>query len=73
MGFNKFVKSFDVFGTPVSLNYNGVTMFKTWIGALCSIMLKSFLLIYSGQQLMDLILYQDPQITIVSNIEPCLV
>ena len=48
MGFVNFLKSFDVFGEPVSLNYKGGTTFKTCLGAFFSIIIKIFLLIYAG-------------------------
>ena len=66
MNFKNFVKSFDSFGEPVALNYNGDSVFRTMIGALFSILIKVFLLIYSVQQIIQLINYEDPQVTIVS-------
>ena len=60
MGFKNFVKSFDAFGEPVTLNYNGDSVYRTMIGALFSILIKSFLLIYSVQQLIQLINYDEP-------------
>ena len=47
--FRRFVTSFDVFGEPVSLNYNGGTTFKTLIGAMFTIMIKCFILIFAMQ------------------------
>ena len=66
MSFGKFVTSLDAFGEPVSLNYNGETRFKTKVGAIVSILIKSFLLVYTAQQFLDLVNYQDPKISIVS-------
>ena len=62
MGLINFLTSFDVFGEPVSLNYKGDTSFKTFIGAIFSIIIKSFLMIYAGQQLLILFSYGDPTI-----------
>ena len=66
MSFKNFVRSFDSFGEKVTLNYNGDAAFRTMIGALFSILIKVFLLIYSVQQIIQLINYEDPQVTIVS-------
>ena len=60
MSFKKFFTSFDTFGEPVSLNYRGETSFKTFIGAAFTIVIKSLLLIYSVQQMIALMSYQDP-------------
>ena len=69
MGLINFLTSFDVFGEPISLNYKGDTSFKTIIGAIFSIMIKVFLMIYAGQQLLKLISYEEPKIQIVSQLE----
>ena len=66
MRFKKFIRSFDVFGEPVSLNYNGESSFKTIIGALFTLLIKIFLTIYVVQNLIGLFAYKDPQISIVS-------
>ena len=66
MSFKKFFTSFDTFGEPVSLNYQGDTAFKTTIGAVFSVVIKIFFLIFSIQQLIALIEYEDPQIILVS-------
>ena len=67
MGFITFLRSFDVFGAPVSLNYNGETTFKTFIGALFSIAIKIFLIIYASNQLLTLFSYGDPSIQIFTK------
>ena len=66
MHFRNFLISFDVFGEPVSLNYDGDSTYKTVIGAIFSLVIKSFLLIYATQQLVALANYEDSQLTIVS-------
>ena len=67
MGFITFLRSFDVFGAPVSLNYKGETTFKTFIGALFSIAIKIFLIIYASNQLLTLFSYGDPSIQIFTK------
>ena len=66
MQFGKFITSFDVFGEPVSLNYNGESSFKTLIGAFFTVLIKLFLIDYVTGELIDLFGYKNPQITIVS-------
>ena len=69
MGIINFLTSFDVFGEPISLNYKGDKSFKTFIGAFFTIMIKTFLMVYAGQQLLKLFSYDDPTIQIVSHTE----
>ena len=57
MGFNKFVSSFDIFGEPVSLRYSGDTSFRTMLGAIFTILLKSIMLVYASTTLLDLVEY----------------
>ena len=64
--FLNFLKSQDAFGEPVGLNYRGESTFKTWIGALGSMSIKIFIMIFAATQVIDLFNYQDPQITQVS-------
>ena len=66
--FLPFLKNQDVFGEPVTVNYNGDATFKTWIGALSSIAIKTFIIIFATTQVIDLFNYQDPQITQVSQL-----
>ena len=49
--FIKFMTSFDVFGKPVTFNYNGDTTYKTMIGASLTIVIKTFILVYACQQI----------------------
>ena len=55
--FLNFFTSFDDFGEPVSLNYAGDSSFKTKIGAFFSILIKVFILVHAGDQLLSLIRY----------------
>ena len=48
MKFVKFFKAQDVFGDPVTLNYNGVTQYKTWVGAIATLSIKIFILIFAS-------------------------
>ena len=46
--FRKFIKSFDVFGMPVTFNYgSGETTYKTMFGASLTIVIKVFILVYA--------------------------
>ena len=51
---NKLCVSFDAFGEPISVNYKGETFYKTALGALCTIVIKSFILVYTIEQLIAL-------------------
>ena len=46
--FYNFLKSLDIFGNPVSLNYRGETSFKTGIGAFFSIAITVLLFVYAS-------------------------
>ena len=59
---NKFI-SLDSFGEAVTVNFKGERTYKTSIGALCTISLKSFILAFSIMSIIDLMQYRDPQIT----------
>ena len=65
-----FFVSFDSFGEPISINYKGETSYKTGVGALFSLVIKSFLLIYATQQILTLLNYEEPAITQVSLTTP---
>ena len=58
-GLRDWLVSFDAFGEPVSLNYNGDTTYKTAVGALLSISIKAFLLFFAAQQVLALMAYED--------------
>ena len=49
------LKSRDRFATPVSLNYDGDTEFKTTIGGIVSVALFLFLIVYSALLLKQMI------------------
>ena len=55
--FISYLSSYDVFGEPVSLNYKGDSHFRTWIGAVVTITIKSFLLIYGLLMMISLFGY----------------
>ena len=61
----KFISQ-DAYGESVGLNYKGESNYKTGLGALCSILLRTFMLTYLILGLIDLFNYQDPQIIQVS-------
>ena len=63
----KFLVSFDVFGEPVSLNYQRKTSYKTAVGAFFTICLKGFLFVIATTSFIDLVQYRDPVISQVSN------
>ena len=58
-----FCLSFDSFGQPIAVNYNGNSSYQTGLGAFCTLALRGFLLVYSLLSFINLIQYQDPQIT----------
>ena len=58
-----FFVSFDAFGEPISVNYKGETSHKTAVGALFTLAIKSFLLIFAFQQILTLTSYDDAAIT----------
>ena len=65
--FMNFLKAQDVFGEPVTLNYQGESTYKTWLGALVTLALKIFILIFATTEVIKLANYEDPQITQVSS------
>lgn len=60
--------SLDAFGEAVTVNFKGESSYKTLIGALCTICLNGFILVYTVLALIDVMQYKDPQITQVSRI-----
>ena len=56
----------DSFGEPVGLNYKGDDSFKILVGAFFSLVLRLVILIITLQSFIELIDYQNPQITQVS-------
>jgi len=63
----RYLRSFDSFGEPVSINYKGDSSFKTSIGAFFSIVLKALVLTFALLSLLDLFAYKNPQIIQVSQ------
>lgn len=59
----EFVTSFDVFGEPITINYKGDATFKTCLGAVATIGLKVFVLVFAATQLLALTQFKDPEIT----------
>ena len=55
--FLKFLQSQDVFGEPVTLNYNGDSTYKTCLGAIATLMLKVFILIFATTEIIGLVNY----------------
>ena len=55
--FLKWLKSYDTFGEPVVLNYGGDSTFKTGLGALMTISIKIFLLVFTLTQTLALMGY----------------
>ena len=55
--FWKWIKSYDTFGEPVVLNYDGDATFKTGLGALVTITIKIFLLVFALTQTLALLGY----------------
>ena len=60
------IKSLDNFGEPIGVNYKGESSFKTIPGAVLSIALLIFLLIFAGQSFLGLVNYNNPQVSQVS-------
>ena len=65
-----FVTSLDAFGEPISINYKGDSTYKTCLGAIFTIGLKSFVLFYALAQLVALFQFKDPEITQYDVYEP---
>ena len=65
-----YIRSFDSFGEPVSLNYKGDSSYKTLLGAILTLCLNTFLLVYAADQLLALVKYQDPTVTQYTIYEP---
>ena len=61
--FRGFLKSLDAFGEPVTLNYAGDSSFKTIAGALLTIAIKCFMIVYGVTQCLDVYSYNDPIIS----------
>ncbi len=66
----EFVTSFDVFGEPVTINYKNDATFKTCLGAVATIGLKIFVLVFAATQFLALTQFKDPVITQYVVYEP---
>ena len=66
----RYIKSFDSFGEPVQLNYDGDATHKTGCGALFSIAIKSFILVFALTETVKLCSYKDPIISQVRISSP---
>ena len=64
MNFDSLFKSLDAFGTATSLNFKGHTTYNTRIGALFSITIKAFMLVFAVQQFTALVSYEDSEVSI---------
>ena len=62
-GLRDLVKSVDAFGEPVTLNYAGESRFKTISGALLTIAIKCFMVVYGVTQCLIVYNYNDPIIS----------
>ena len=62
----KFLKSQDAFGEAVTLNYDGESTYKTGLGALMTIAINTFLLVFAATQTLALFGFKDPVISQVS-------
>jgi len=56
------VRSLDIFGADVDLNYQGSASYKTIGGAICTVLFYTGILIYSGMQILSVVGYKEPQI-----------
>ena len=55
--FYDYFKSFDSFGEPISLNYKGDSAYSTGLGALFSIAIQVFILIFAAFSLVEVSQY----------------
>ena len=60
--FSDYFLSLDSFGEPVSVNYKSDTTYKTVLGALLTIALKIFVLVYGVQSVIGMASFEDPSI-----------
>ena len=60
--FMEHVRSLDLFGVDVSLNYRGHTAYNTIFGAFCSVMFMVALAVYFVVQTMAVVNFEEPQI-----------
>ena len=53
----------DAYGQPIGVNYKGETTFKTGFGAVWTLLVCSFLLLWGINAVLGLLTYQNPAIT----------
>ena len=58
----KRLRALDTFGEPVGVNFKGESNYRTILGAICTIGIQSFLLVYTTQQMFNLFNYAEPTI-----------
>ena len=58
-----FLKRQDMFGHPVTINYKGEDQYKTGCGAFLSLAQKGFILVVATMGVIDLLNYNDLNIT----------
>ena len=68
IGLSGYFKSLDAFGEPVSLNYSGSSSYQTMAGALVTLIIRCFMIVYSVTQFLVVYNYEDPIIGQVSYI-----
>ena len=57
------VRGQDAFGEPVTINYKGGATYNTILGGAVTLVEKIFILVVGVLGLLDLVSYQDPNIT----------
>ena len=62
-GFLDFFRSFDGYGEPVQVTYKGDSTYKTYIGALVTLGMQGFMLMFTLTGVLSLLNYDNPQIT----------
>ena len=62
-GFLDFFRSFDGYGEPVQVTYKGDSTYKTYIGALVTLGMQGFMLMFTLTGVLSLLNYENPQIT----------
>ena len=65
--FKDFFVSFDEYGAPISVNRAGETHYKTGVGALCTVIVNTFMTFYFIEQIVGLFNYSNPEISQVSR------
>ena len=53
-------KALDAYGEPISVTYKGETTYKTWVGALLTLSMRSFMLVFALFGVLELLNYKNP-------------